>query len=118
MVLRIVPKLIFYCRSEYYVLRIEDTRMNPNPSSSNEPKIPRADAEAMIKLMEQELALQRAKLATNKATAGANVARWTALVFVLLFLLGVMIWGFARLQAVKLETPTRPPPPPTAPARR
>lgn len=92
--------------------------MNPPPSSNREPKIPRADAEAMIKLMDQELALQRAKLATTKATPGANVARWGALMFVLLALLGVMIWGFAKLQTVKLETPTRPSPPPTAPARR
>lgn len=92
--------------------------MNQPSPSGREPKIPRADAEAMIKLMDQELAIQRAKLATNKEKAGANAMRWGVLVLVLLFLLGVMVWGFSKLQAVKLETPTRPPPPPAAPARR
>lgn len=92
--------------------------MNQPPPSGREPQIPRADAEAMIKLMDQELAIQRAKLATNKQKAGASATRWGALLVVLLLLLGIMVWGFSKLQAVKLETPTRPPPPSPAPARR
>lgn len=78
----------------------------------------RLDAEAMIKLMEQELAIQRAKLAVDKAKGGATTARWAALVVILLALLGAIIWGFAKLQEVKLETPIRSATPPPAPARR
>lgn len=92
--------------------------MNPPSSSDHEPTIPRAEAEAMIKLMDQELAVQRAKLAVNKEKAGANAARWSALVFVLLFFLAILIWGFAKLQEVKFDAPPRPSPPPKAPARR
>ena len=91
--------------------------IQPTPHDS-EPKIPRPEAEAMIKMMDQQLAIQRAKLAVEKEKGVSTTARWVALMIVLLFLLGAMIWGFAKLQTVRQETSARPSPPPAAPARR
>jgi cytoskeletal protein RodZ len=92
---------------------------NPSAPQGNEPKIPRPEAEAMVKLMEQELALKRAQLAAEKGKKESNrVERWLALVLFLLVLLGALIWGFAQLRKARMQAPERPTPPPAAPARR
>jgi hypothetical protein len=93
--------------------------MNPSAPQGNEPKIPRPEAEAMVKLMEQELALKRAKLAAEKGKKEGNrTERWLALMLFLLLLLGALIWGFAKLQKARTLVPEKPTPPPAAPARR
>jgi hypothetical protein len=97
--------------------------MNPSTPQGNEPKIPRREAEAMVKLMEQELALKRAQLAAEKGKMGRPSERWMWLMLILLVLLGLTVWafiyGWGRIQNYKSQTPDKPlPPPPAAPARR
>ncbi len=87
---------------------------DPDPPSDSKPKMPRADAEAMIKLMDQELAMQRAKRAVGSENEH-HTGRWLALLFVIFVLLGAVAWGFWKLNEIK--PPPKGPTPTTAPRK-
>ncbi len=97
--------------------------MNPPAPQGNEPKIPPTAAVPIVKMVEQELAMKRAKLAAEKSKPSRPAERWLALMLILLVLLGVTVWGFiwgwGRIQNYKSQTLDKPAPtPPAAPARR
>jgi cytoskeletal protein RodZ len=76
----------------------------------------------LVNIVEQELALKRARLEAEKAKPSRPAERWLALMLILLVLLGVTVWGFiwgwGRIQSYKARQDKPPQPPPAAPARR
>ena len=64
------------------------------------------EAEALIKQMDQELILQRAKLASSGgASATGNTGRWLALLGMLFLILAALAWGFWSLGKIQSESP-------------
>jgi len=96
--------------------------MNSSAPEGNQPKIPPTAAVPMLKIAEQELAMERARLAAIKVKKSRPAERWLALMLILLVLLGLTIWGFiwgwGRIQNYRSQTHDKPLPPPTAPAKR
>ncbi len=88
----------------------------PSNPSNPPPNMSRADAEAMIKLMDQELAIQRAKLQMQEASDGNRNGRWIALFFVLFLLLAIVAAGAFWVVTHKPEV-SKPPTPARAPGR-
>lgn len=68
----------------------EPTPQGPNP----QPKMSRDEAEAMIKAMEQELVMQRAKRAATESSESGSSTKWLMLLFALFLLLGILVAGF------------------------
>jgi hypothetical protein len=96
--------------------------MNSSVPQGNDPKIPPTGAVPIVAMVEQELAMKKARLAAEKSNPSRPAERWLALMLILLVLMGVTVWGFiwgwGRIQNYKAHQDRPPQPPPAAPARR
>ena len=89
--------------------------MDSSAPKGTDPKTSRVPVVPLEKMVEQELAVKRAKLAAERATPSRPGQRWLALMAILLILLAVMvggfIWGWGRIQNYKAQTQQGQPPP-------
>jgi hypothetical protein len=96
--------------------------MNSSAPQGSDPKVPPTGAVPIVKIVEQELALKRARLAAEKVKPSRPAERWLALMLILLVLLGVTVWGFiwgwGRIQNYKSRQEIPQQQQPAAPARR